>query len=122
MSQSCDYVYAVYNEQTRKARKLHKCDACGLPIKPGDYYCHVFTAGNGDVESYKRCGPCQATHLHLRKLCQSPECSIDRLWPDERLNCGLAYEDEWGDLPDEIAALAFLSDSERGALLKPGCK
>ena len=31
----------------RKAGKEHKCDECGLPIKPGESYCEGVIAGGG---------------------------------------------------------------------------
>jgi hypothetical protein len=114
MSHYCEEAYTVYNETVRKARKEHTCSACRFPILPGNYYASVFIVFEGEAESLKRCGSCQKTHLHLRQL--DPE-----MWPDEKLNCGKAYEDEWGEEPpDEIAELPFLSADQRGMLLDPG--
>lgn len=111
MSHSIDETYDVYEETVYRARKLHECDACDLPIKPGDFYCRVFILFDGRKETVKRCGACQKTHEHLRKL------DPGELWPDERLDCGLEYEREWNrEPPEEIAALPMLSDAERGAL------
>lgn len=118
MSHLCDDTYAVYVETTRRARKLHTCDACRRPILPGHLYADVRFVFDKQAQQVKRCGACQTTHLHLRQLCQ--EDSYSMMWPDERLGCGLAYEDEWGEVPDEIAALAFTSDDERGKLLEKG--
>lgn len=114
MSHSCDETYTIYEEHVHRARKQHDCDACGLPIKPGDYYCRVFLLFDGSKETVKRCGACQKTHEHLRELAPG------EMWPDERLNCGYTYQDHWNDdPPDDIAALAFLDAAERGALLAP---
>lgn len=116
MSYGADVSYAVYNENVRKARKAHVCSACKLAIAVGDFYCAVRTIYDGDVETFKRCGACQTTHLHLRKLC----ADAGNMWPREDLSCGLSYESEWeSEPPDEIAALPFLSEAERGSLLKP---
>lgn len=106
MSHSCDEVYEVYNETYPKARKTHTCEACEENIPPGGRYARVFTLFNGTAETYKRCLRCQALHEHLRRL-GDYDC-----WPDERLNCGESYEDEWGALPPEIAALAFTLPGE----------
>lgn len=57
---------------------------------------------DGDSVTLRRCSRCQTIHEHLRQLCESQE-----RWPDEQLNCGEDYEEEWGKLPPEIAALAF---------------
>lgn len=113
MSHSCEETYDVYNETVRRARKAHQCDACDRAIRPGDLYCYVSLVFEQRAESYKRCGACQKTHKHLRSLAPGD------MWPDERLNCGQRYEDEWGDLPDDVAALAFMTDEEAGAALEP---
>lgn len=115
MSYESDERYTVYEERLHTAHKQHTCDACGRPISPGDVYCSVFTLWSDGSDSLKRCGACQKTHEHLRELCKSIEYLM---WPDERLACGLDYAEEWGDdPPEEIAALAFASDEERGKLL-----
>lgn len=101
MSHDIDETYDVYAETHRRARKAHECDACGERIGPGVTYWRVFVVFDGSAEAHKRCNRCQAIHVHLRSL------DPGRRWPDERLACGLDYEDEWGDLPEEIAALAF---------------
>ena len=112
MSHYCEETYDAYVESMRRARKEHACDACALPIRAGDYYCSVHVVFDGKAETIKRCGACQTTHEHLRKL-------GDDMWPDERLSCGLAYEEEWGgEPPPDVQALPFLGDVERGALLE----
>ena len=121
MSHSCEETYDVYRETVRRARKQHECDACRAPIRPGDYYCAVSVVHDNVAETVKRCGACQRTHEHLRVLC-SERSSWDRenFWPDERLNCGLEYDEEWGsEPPNEIASLPLLGADERGVLLKP---
>lgn len=105
MSRSCDERYVVYHERQVRARKAHACSACRETIPAGTAYVRVTWVFDGSADGVKRCNRCQAIHLHLRKKCA--ESDEDDLWPDERLNCGLKYEDEWGDLPDEIEALAF---------------
>ncbi len=108
MSQSCDETYDVYQEVERKARKEHRCSACQEVIPKGRRYFAISMVFDGSAESLKRCFRCQSLHLHLRDNCES----FDRLWPDERLNCGQSYEAEWGELPADIAALAFRLPSE----------
>jgi len=115
MSHYADEPYSVYRERVVKARKAHQCSACGWSIQPGDYYANVATVFDGKAETIKRCGSCQTTHKHLRKLC----CDED-MWPDEKLGCGLAYENEWGgEPPEDIAVLPFLSGEDRSTLLAP---
>lgn len=115
MSYEAEEAYDVYKERIVKARKSHKCQACGVTIGVGHYYCRLSTVYEGTAETVIRCGSCQVTHVHLRKLCRE---SGEPMWPDERLQCGLVYEDEWGESPpDEIADLPFLSPDERSGLL-----
>ncbi len=107
MSHYCDDTYAVYDESTPTARKPHACAACGETIAAGATYTRVQLVFDGTAETIKRCVRCQRLHEHLREKGYG-----DDLWPDERLACGQIYEDEWGDLPDEIAALAFWLPSD----------
>jgi len=86
--------------------------ACKRAIPAGSFYCAVSWVFEGSADSVKRCGACQKTHEHLRG--KDPE-----LWPDERLNCGLKYEDEWGgEPPPDVARLPLLTDAEAGELLR----
>ena len=109
MSDYYDETYEVYDETEVRARKEHECDACKEAIPPRVRYFRICAIYDGSVTVYKRCSRCQAIHLHLRKLCRAGR---DQRWPDERLACGLTYEDEWGELPDEIANLAFALPSD----------
>ncbi len=122
MSLSCDETCTVHRSAVRKARKAYKCSACRANILPGHYYRNVFLVFDGDAETIRRCGSCDTTWQHLYQLCQEhnkDHRNYETLYPDEKLSCGLKYEDEWGDLPDDIAALPLLSADERGALLAP---
>ena len=123
VSYSCEETYDVYRETVRKARKEHTCSACKETIRKGELYCSVFTVFDGVTDSLKRCGACQTTHKHLRAVIYDRDYDHDQLWPDERLNCGMSYEEEWGDCPADIAALAFVTSEERGKLLaNAGCR
>jgi len=115
MSYSADEEYAVYFEHDRCARKEHRCSACKEAIRPGDRYCVVQMVYDGTASSIKRCLRCQKIHEHLRTLGEP----IDRLWPDERLDCGEEYRDHWGrEPPPEIAALAFVTNDEMQARVR----
>lgn len=110
MSRECDGPVQVYDEQLRKARKEHKCDACEERIRAGDTYNYSTIIYDGSVEHIKRCLRCQKIHLHLRDVSSTDD---DYLWPDERLNCGEEYTSHWGKPPpDDIAALAFALPGE----------
>lgn len=114
MSEQCEGCCDIYEERFRTARKEHRCTACKRAILPGHRYCAVFTLYDGSTVTYKRCGSCQRLHEHLVELCR---LAGDDMWPRDDLGCGLRYQDEWGPVPPEIAALAFMSDDEASALL-----
>lgn len=104
--------YAVYDEVYRRARKTHRCQACGLTINPGERYASVHAVWAGSAETIKRCGRCQTIHEHLKQQGNGDT------WPDERLDCGLDYEEEWGEPPPlEIQAVVFATSEEASALL-----
>jgi len=120
VSQSCDQTNVVYDERTVRARKAHVCDACERTIRPGDRYKRIGILFDGRWGTVVRCGSCQKTHEHLRALCRLPEYRYDQLWPDEQLNCGLDYAEEWGNAPPaDVQALPLLSNSDASALLAP---
>jgi hypothetical protein len=106
----------VHRMVWRRARKSHKCAACKETIEIGHRYTITSVVWDRTAESIKRCAKCETIHQHLRQLCRG---SKEELYPAERLDCGLKYEDEWGPLPDEIAALAFMSQDE-AQRLAPG--
>jgi hypothetical protein len=107
MSHSCDEYYAVYLNKRVKARKAHRCDACGDTIDPGHFYHRVSWVFDGSANSVKRCLRCEAIHKHLRGKAPG------ETWPSERLDCGETYEDHWGGPPPEnIARLAFLTGKD----------
>lgn len=121
MSYSCDEQYRVYRENIRKSIKPHKCDACKEEIPRGSKYANIAAVSDYGVETIKRCARCQALHLHLREKCRTA-VTTDTMWPDERLNCGETYEDEWGEVPEEIAALAFALPGEVSVIPERGSK
>lgn len=115
MSHEPDEAYAVYNERFPRARKSHICDACKETIRTGDRYAHVGIVFEGEGETIRRCLRCQRMHEELRQM------DPGRLWPDERLDCGQKYEEEWGEPPpSDVASLAFLTPDEAQAALQPG--
>jgi hypothetical protein len=94
--------YDLYKETPVRSRKDHRCSACKQTIPPKVTYWKIVVVFDGTLESLKRCSRCQKLHKHLRELGRERD-----MWPDERLACGKLYQDEWGDVPVEIAALAF---------------
>lgn len=119
MSFYADDMADVYHEDSPRARKPHVCCACLEVIPPGIRYTKVSIVADGSVSTYKRCARCQDMHLHLRELCRSEES----MWPEERLDCGMDYKEEWGvEPPIEIAALAFLLPGEDVSVLIGGAE
>jgi len=108
VSHSYDETYEVYSETNRRAVKQHQCSACAEPIPAGHRYYDIRIVFDGVVR-VKRCLRCQAIHEHLRTKAPG------ETWPAERLDCGESYEEDWGECPPEIEALAFKS----GADLQP---
>lgn len=103
MSHAVDQSYAFYSEPRRVAAKEHTCGACGLPIFKGNLYADVtWKDTDRGIGRVKRCARCQMMHEHLRELAPGER------WPDEDLNCGENYQDEWGhDPPEWVQSLAF---------------
>ena len=106
---------SFYKHTIVRARKAHRCDACKRQIAPGHRYALVKLAGDGSAETIKRCGACERIYQHL-----SGKGAARGMQPQERLDCGETYEDEWDEPPpDDIAALAFMTDDDAGAALQP---
>lgn len=114
MSYYADANYKFYSEVERRARKTHVCDACSELILPKQMYWRITMSGArqdarghvvDSVRAVLRCKRCQKLHLHLRDRCLGWD---ERMWPDEKLDCGHTYQEQWdSDPPDEIASLAF---------------
>jgi hypothetical protein len=70
----CDYVPpSVCNDEMRKARKEHRCCACGRTIRAGEAYEHVWGIWDGEPSTYKTCSHCLAlreyTKAHVPCFC-----------------------------------------------------
>lgn len=58
-----------YRQQTRKARKPHRCECCGSVIKPGDVYHYASWIADHEPDWEKQCADCAAdnkefSHAH----------------------------------------------------------
>lgn len=102
-------------EKTVRARKHHMCGACKRRIQPGELYRRMDFRHEGSYMRVKRCGACETTYRHLVDRCWN---SPYELAVDMELNCGKSYENEWGEVPPEIARLPFLAGAEASALLE----
>jgi hypothetical protein len=106
VSHSVDETYDLYSEKFPRARKEHTCGACAETIMGGQRYARVFILHDGNASEVVRCLRCQKLHEHLRDLGDGDT------WPAERLDCGETYQQHWGELPEDIAALAFALPGE----------
>lgn len=116
MCNEADYCYAVQESVRRKARKPHECCACHEPILPGHVYVRSFAVPPAhqleSAESYKHCLRCWEILKRIQK--ERPGDAI--AW---RLDCGEYWIDAIGELPDDVAALAFMTADEAQQQLVP---
>ena len=115
MSEMCDGYLDVSDLDLRRSRRDRPCDACERTIRKGDRYARHAMLYEGHWEVTVRCGACQATYAHLCDLCSRSR--DNDIWPNPQLACGLSYAEEWGQIPEEVGRLAFLTDDEASALL-----
>jgi hypothetical protein len=54
-----DEYCTVWQENTRKARKAHKCSCCRRQIEPGETYLTHFSIFDGNCNSEKCCSDCE---------------------------------------------------------------
>lgn len=114
MCEEADYGYASINERHPVARKEHVCCACGETIRKGNRYrTTACTGGDNGFEYYKHCLRC-ATMLDALNKTLPSDAAI--AW---ELNCGEDWRDTIGELPEEVAALAFLTADEAQQKLNP---
>lgn len=96
-----DEPVAVWCPAWRTARKHHQCMACPEPIAPGDRYHYVSWVFDGSAGSYKHCARCWTM---IEAITDAHDYDVI---VDLDLACGRLWQDEIGELPDEVAALAF---------------
>ena len=102
-----------YNEpiviEWRKARKEHKCVACGETIRAGDRY-HFVSQKDDTFGTFKHCARCWTLGEAIL------EAGADSWQYD--LNCGVSWQEAFGqEPPDEVARLAFMTREEAQATI-----
>jgi hypothetical protein len=55
----------VYSQRLIRARKDHRCRACGEPIRRGDLYSYTFAVWDGQRLVVRRCARCELLYEHL---------------------------------------------------------
>lgn len=59
MVDEADYTWDVFLQETRRARKTHRCGECGTPINSGDTYCYSKGLGGGEGwQQFRTCAEC----------------------------------------------------------------
>ena len=111
MCEEADEYNEVQTSTRVKARKEHKCCACSEAVRPGDFYMKSFTVFDSRVSSYKHCLRCWEMLEALQRALPSDTAIA---W---ELNCGENWLNTIGDLPDEVAALAFMTPDDAQAKL-----
>lgn len=116
MCESADLDYAHIDENHRRARIEHQCYACRDVIRKGDVYRvtrAIFQDGSDhQYEHYKHCLRCAKMLDAVRK--KRPDDAI--AWG---LDCGEDWKDTIGELPEEVAALAFMTTDMAQQKLNP---
>lgn len=92
------------SRQWVKARKEHKCFACQQTIQPGELYHRTAAEMDGTVDVFKHCATCWQICVSL--------WAAGAQWVQYDLKCGERWEDNFGELPDDVAALAFETRDE----------
>ncbi len=106
MCDSADYTYDVLTSRQQRARKEHKCCACSETIRRGDVYQRSFACSREGADSYKHCLRCSKMLDAIRDALPSDTAIA---W---ELDCGELWTTAIGDLPEDIAALAFMTADE----------
>lgn len=106
MCDEAEEYYTVFRESKVRARKSHACCACKETIEPKHIYYRTFTVFDGDSATYKHCVRCMKM---LNAILNARESGVA---VDMRLNCGELWSQTIGDVPDHIAALAFMTPAE----------
>lgn len=93
----CDIV----RHSERRAAKQHACDGCGEAIRKGDTYAVTSQLFDGHWDGWKHCLRCDAMFQEISWASHDPVAI------DPGLDCGEQWEDNFGEPPEHVAALAF---------------
>lgn len=108
-----DYTYDVLEHRRHRARKEHQCCACLETIRKGDVYQSSFAVGyTHEPDRFKHCLRCAAMLDEITKRREGAPIA----W---RLDCGEDWRDTIGELPEEVATLAFITADEAQQKLSP---
>lgn len=104
-----DLEYAEHSESVcRRARKDHRCSACGNTIPKGHKY-HIeklFLGHNGGIDMYKHCVRCSMMYELLRRTARPGDLI------DLTLDCGEVWDGP-EDSPFQLLAFLTPEDGQR---------
>lgn len=104
---------AVETRVWRKARKEHQCIACRETIRKGDRYHYWTQLWEGSWgKPIRHCARCYAICKALWKVTNGEGIEVE-------LNCGELWDDNFGEPPEEVARLAFMSADDAQRELVP---
>src|ERR1700752_1586871 len=69
MIEDADGSCQVLQDQTRKARKEHRCSECSRIIRAGEDYRYEVTLYDGSCNTHKTCSHCQVSRAWLSDNC-----------------------------------------------------
>lgn len=112
----CDGWCPVWEEEVRRARKEHRCDACGEIIRRGDRYGSTRSLYDGSWQTTCRCARCETMFSFLQSVMPSGEAC------HRSLDCGHEWSEIHRDVepPEWVQALPFLTKEEAQEVLAPG--
>ncbi len=119
----CDYDSpdaAIDHRKWVTARQPHTCYACDEQIQPGHKYHLTEMLWEGEWSRYRHCARCNAMFDAIHSA--NRQNGITDVAIDLQLNCGEDWADNFGTLPDDVAALAFLTPEQGQALVPTEAK
>jgi len=69
MIQDCDGYWQMFTDETRTARKEHKCSECRRAIQPCEKYTYESGVFEGDFQVSKTCAHCKVARDWLMAEC-----------------------------------------------------
>lgn len=111
MCDADDFDGEEVDRRWQRARKPHRCGACRETIPAGHRYHVVLTAIDGSMDTFRHCARCW-------QICEA-------LWAQGAqavqydLNCGADWCELFGELPEPLAKLAFVTPAEAQQSLTP---
>lgn len=94
------------------ARKAHRCEACGEQISAGHRYHRGVQKYEGQMNTFRHCARCWAL---VECILAAGASSVQ--WD---LRCGVSWQEAFEkEPPDEVAALAFMTQDEAQVMAGP---